>query len=405
MVLVDRSLWETVTGTPSSWFDWLLGIFPTTYIKLSDLCASNLADPALPPFSTIAAAFLRDPSSISTVWNYIGNKITYASFAVGCSCNAGGTPTCSEYLTDGNAFPNTDTNATLTTQGVRFTANAAVYLNTVKIWTYASYPRSIKVSLWDQTTHTRVWTETFSVASFTDVQHAVTTPPLLVSGRQYILAKLEAAGHSFPATYAGAGTPSDARASIGAGCNNGGGDLEPTNTQTGVAYGISPVLCDTSSGPTAPVAPVQPTQPPLLPVPPPWSCSTVGDVCIRLQQLAEKVDWLIRIQPRPLGIYSVSESTVHAGLTGHGTLSVSGILGLKATVTTLPSYLGFRTGSPNSTYDIGRVELETAEGWYERVWLHETPQLVINLDPLTTTVGYTLADGVVLTLTELVRGP
>jgi hypothetical protein len=37
--------------------------------------------------------------------------------------------------------------------------------------------------------------------------------------------------------------------------------------------------------------------------------------------------------------------------------------------------------------------------------LSESPLERIPVDPLTTTVGYTLAPGVVLTLVELTRGP
>ena len=163
---------------------------------------------------------------------------------------------------------------------------------------------------------------------------------------------------------------------------------------------IDPVVCATVS-PTAPVVPVQP---PELPVAPAWACSTIADVCLRLQQMDLKLDWILRSIPSPLN-HSVAEGTIHAGLTGSGTLTVSGILGVRVELTTVPSWLGSKPGAPAIRFEAGRVDWRTGEGWEGRRYLGASPIDVIFDDPTVDQVGYTLQAGVVATITELVQGP
>jgi hypothetical protein len=92
-------------------------------------------------------------------------------------------------------------------------------------------------------------------------------------------------------------------------------------------------------------------------------------------------------------------------LTGSGTLSVSGILGLLVTLTTVPSSLGFYPDSPRTTIGAGWVSWHSQGGWISQVPIQRTPQELL-FDVLTVDqVGYFFPPGVVATITELTRGP
>jgi hypothetical protein len=177
----------------------------------------------------------------------------------------------------------------------------------------------------------------------------------------------------------------------------------PTTTGLGVQPAFEPTICG-GGVPSTPAAPVVDTQPPTLNIPTTPSCSTTADVCLRLQQLNEKVDWLIRTAPLVQN-QSIAEGTAHSGLTGTGTIAVSGIRGVRAELTTVPAYYGGSGTNPEARYGVGRIDLETPEGWFERHFLNESPLLVSVTNPNISAIGYTLNAGVVLKITELVQGP
>jgi hypothetical protein len=121
-----------------------------------------------------------------------------------------------------------------------------------------------------------------------------------------------------------------------------------------------------------------------------------------LQQILEMVT-LIQRQAVP---FSYIPSTAHAGLTGTGTVDVSGILALVAEMTTLPPQIGDRVGTPPRLFDAGWLNLGTSDGYEQPVQLVAQNQLVVPRSAgLVTTVGYSLHYGVEMTLTELVREP
>lgn len=98
--------------------------------------------------------------------------------------------------------------------------------------------------------------------------------------------------------------------------------------------------------------------------------------------------------------------TAHTGLTGHGSISVAGILALAAQATTVPSQLGSELGTPPLLFDLGWLNLGTADGYEEPIFLRSQNQLVVpRAGGLITTVGYSLHDGVVMTLQEMTREP
>lgn len=155
--------------------------------------------------------------------------------------------------------------------------------------------------------------------------------------------------------------------------------------------------------------PPPPADPPTgFPTPPASSCSTTADLCALITTLSKKMDWmraqvdLIQRQKVPFGSIA---GEVHSGLTGSGTLAVQGILGLSVDPTGWPSYLGQDPTTPPAYFDFGRVAWGDANGWIGSQMIRHNPTLILPIDGLVTSVGYTFGEGVTATITELTREP
>lgn len=112
---------------------------------------------------------------------------------------------------------------------------------------------------------------------------------------------------------------------------------------------------------------------------------------------------LIQRQSVPFGYVS---STAHTALSGAGAISISGLLGVKVAVTTLPTSYGVAGTSPPEHFDLGFVTFGTADGFPSAFRLTRNPQVMMPARcSVYTDVDYDLAPGVVVTITELVREP
>jgi hypothetical protein len=126
------------------------------------------------------------------------------------------------------------------------------------------------------------------------------------------------------------------------------------------------------------------------------------DVSGGLQELRELVT-LIQRQEVPFGFV---DGTPHPGLTGEGQLTVSGLLGIRVDLTTIPAYVGRIDGTPTVYFDVGYVALGTTTGFQRRDIIRHDPQFIWSGEAgLFTRVGYTFPPGVVATITELLREP
>lgn len=96
----------------------------------------------------------------------------------------------------------------------------------------------------------------------------------------------------------------------------------------------------------------------------------------------------------------------HAGLTGAGHIDVQGLIGCLVTLTTVPNAMGLDVGDPDTIWSESWINWGNADGSTERAFIRTSPQ--ISLPPAAgqfTRIGYSLAPGVVATITELVREP
>jgi hypothetical protein len=122
----------------------------------------------------------------------------------------------------------------------------------------------------------------------------------------------------------------------------------------------------------------------------------------RVDQILDMVT-LIQRQSVPFGYVA---STVHAGLTGSGALSVSGLLGCKVDMTTIPSSYGQSAGTPAEHFDLGFVTFGSPDGYPSSKRLEHQPTLFLPARcGAYTDLAYSLAPGVVATITELLREP
>jgi hypothetical protein len=85
---------------------------------------------------------------------------------------------------------------------------------------------------------------------------------------------------------------------------------------------------------------------------------------------------------------------------------VQGILGLAIDLGSLPDRAGLVAGTPNTVYDVGWLNLGTADGYLERHRIQSVSHVIFPASPgVFTTVGYTLPDDLTVTITELLREP
>lgn len=111
-------------------------------------------------------------------------------------------------------------------------------------------------------------------------------------------------------------------------------------------------------------------------------------------------------QSLPSAPSSYADATAHVGLTGNGTLTLADApLAVRVNITTDASTLGVEAGSPEYLFDRGYiVPVVNSAPIRGETRLVYNPQLYL-LPALTEQLGYSLASGLVVTITELVAGP
>jgi hypothetical protein len=97
---------------------------------------------------------------------------------------------------------------------------------------------------------------------------------------------------------------------------------------------------------------------------------------------------------------------LHSALTGHGEISLQGLLGVKVTPTTVPPGVGVDVGDPDTLWLESWINWGNPDGWHEREFLRSSPH--VSLPALAgqyTKLGYTLRPGLVVDILELKREP
>ena len=114
----------------------------------------------------------------------------------------------------------------------------------------------------------------------------------------------------------------------------------------------------------------------------------------------------LRILQRNLLPFGYIASTAHAGLTGQGSFTVGGLVGVKVDLTTTPGSLGQQVSEPTYFFDVGFLSVENTDGLIQQTRVTATHQV---WDPrlmsTATKIGYSFHPGIVATITELQPEP
>jgi hypothetical protein len=125
-----------------------------------------------------------------------------------------------------------------------------------------------------------------------------------------------------------------------------------------------------------------------------------------IQGQLDQILKLVTLIQRQAVPFAYITGTVHAGLTGAGALSISGLLGVKVSITALPTSLGVEGTSPPQHFDVGTITFGTIDGFPSSYRIEHNPQVIMPcLASAFTDLDYELTPGVTITVTELVREP
>jgi hypothetical protein len=122
--------------------------------------------------------------------------------------------------------------------------------------------------------------------------------------------------------------------------------------------------------------------------------------------MLQDIDQLVTLLQRQDAPFAYILGTAHSILSGHGVLTIQGLLGAKIELTTTPSTIGSESGSPLEIFGAGWIAWGTADGFISREVIHHNPQLSFPAEAgQFTQLGYSLTPGVVATITEITREP
>ena len=173
---------------------------------------------------------------------------------------------------------------------------------------------------------------------------------------------------------------------------------------------MDPVICTANPVPT-PYAPAPPPSPTTdLPVQPTFTCSTTANLCelvnyLSVQVAATKLQVdLIQRQSVP---FAFNIGTVHSGLSGSGSFTIAGLIGLLIQSSTVPAVWGSSTDSPARNIPATvTVAVGTAAGDQDSHFCHlgEEVWLPPGMGAMTK-VSYAFRPGCSGAITELLREP
>ena len=144
-----------------------------------------------------------------------------------------------------------------------------------------------------------------------------------------------------------------------------------------------------------------------------FTCSgqTLGSPCANcppdptLSAYLAQILQMVTLMQRQVVPFSSIHGATHTALSGAGNFTVQGILGVAVSLDAVPPYIGEELGNPDTLFDVGWINLGTADGWLPRERITADPFLMLpsSLGGMITRVGYTFNPGIVATITEIVR--
>lgn len=125
-----------------------------------------------------------------------------------------------------------------------------------------------------------------------------------------------------------------------------------------------------------------------------------------VETMLQQILGLATLIQRQLAPFAYVLGTTHTALSGTGALSVQGLLGVKVHPTTLPGNVGVEHGDPDTLWLDSWINWGNADGFSAREFLRSSPFLSFpSAAGQYSQLGYSLAPGLVVDVTELVREP
>lgn len=125
-----------------------------------------------------------------------------------------------------------------------------------------------------------------------------------------------------------------------------------------------------------------------------------------LTALMRRIDQAVTLIQRQAVAFAYIDGTAHTALTGSGEITLSGVIGARIDLTTIPGRAGRQSGDPLEFFNIGWYAWGDATGFSVREFISHDGQLSLPAQAgVYTRLGYSLASDVVATITELEREP
>lgn len=122
--------------------------------------------------------------------------------------------------------------------------------------------------------------------------------------------------------------------------------------------------------------------------------------------LLDQILALVTLIQRQVSPFAYVPAATHAGLSGSGHIAIQGALGVRVTLTTIPSSVGVDFGDPDKLWHGGWVNFGDDSGYSDRRWIDASPiTFYPRVAGVYTRLGYSLPPGVVATIDELHREP
>lgn len=378
MIMVDRSLWETVTGSPTSWLDSILELFIPSFIKRSDLCALNLDDPGDPNLDDLVDAQNGDPFAMARVLDWTRRKLEYVAFQSNCVCNGSLGSAC--------AAP----------ADLCYSIGSGLQMSLGStIAAPSTNPHNIPATAGDTI-----------VVSWTGVSRNGGSFPC--NGNLYWYDDVALTWTFIRTIWFDAGGPGSWSFTAPRTANFELDIWTESNVGAFCVTGLK-VECPGCAGSSTPPAVTEPTQPTTYIIPDPYTCGTSDDICKRLYQIQEMLRWnyqMTTLLQRQIIPFALQNGASVTGRTDSGNITVQGILGVSVTLTSVPSGWGSTAETPRRLIPAaGSIQATDGTRYSDNFQLHYEHQVVMLDAPWATSVKYNLRPGVVATIQTLLREP
>jgi len=399
---LDAKAW---LGTAFPQLSWIGYLVPPVLKEVTSFCATEPPQPVAPSNATVTAA-PNDPIAFEALIQFVKDSIYWWVWSNTCVCNPSPSapPTCATGWSSSFVPVAVGPGGSQFIVATRFTnIQIGAQMSGFRVWTPQAYNYDVGLTLWTPAGANLGGLTV--IGGIPAGYHEYTISPItLTAGLDYLTSMCVHVGYQW---YSDATAPTNDSIAHWVGEQYGTNCAAFPSTVVSTFVGVQPILC-VAAGPTSPGQPPVPSlTTPDFPME--GSCTT-QDLCDLLQQTLQSVTMLrtmVDLIQRQEVPFAYITGTVHSGLTGDGSFSVSDILGLLVQVSTVPPKWGLSSDNPARYIPApAMVSVGTVNGDQDTHFVHFTEELYFpEAMGAMTKVTYQFKPGVHGAITELVREP